>query len=145
MLSLDMDYCPVCDQVHNKKDSLFCSPKCRKSEVRNSLSHQLFESPSKSPSFDGTRSGTPVYALSNRSVSSFGSDTRQSGNGEQDPKDAPRVLTYTTRDLSRQRPLPPIKRDSYSRSLSRSVELVKPVTPLTPFTPNGTCMIHTTP
>lgn len=128
MPSFDMDYCPVCDQGHNKRDSLFCSPKCKKLDAKRHSS--ALGSPPKSPTIGKSRSNLPVYALSNTSTSSVTSDSRpQRRSIDQDSQHPTRPSASST--TSSQRPLPPIKRNSYSSSLSRSVELVTPLTPLT--------------
>lgn len=144
MPSVDMDfapnYCSVCDQAHNRKDSLYCSTRCAKKEARDArhsaTSTRSAISASASSPFRKATSSSSLYALSNPSCSSVGSDTRDQHNDGDNKRNtmAPTRLSTDRQSLS-SRPLPPIKRNSYSSSIPKSVDLVTPI--MTPLTPAG--------
>lgn len=145
----DMDfstnYCTVCDVAH-EKGGLYCSLKCRKRDAK--AAKAATSSPTKASTetmsslMDRSRSNISLYALSNPSTTSISSTT----NARKDSLEAPRDAAKATRPpldrrLSAQRPLPPVKRSSYSSSVPKSLDLVTPL--LAPLTKQGeTCSDH---
>lgn len=130
-------YCSVCEQAHNKRDSLYCSAKCKKLDA-NGLTLSALSTktaPAAAIAMSRSKSGSSIYAHSNPSTASISSEPRQA---QRTSTENTRSAAQDTRPLherrhSSQRPLPPIKRNSYSSSVPRSVDLVTPL--LSPLTP----------
>lgn len=147
-LDFSPSFCSVCDQAHNKRDSLYCSARCRKVDANGGLDAgaktQLSPKYPPTTAMDRSRSQSSLYALSNQSSGSVNSETRSTRRRSSEHARAQPTMTRPVmmeRTHSSQRPLPPIKRNSYSSSLPRSVDLVTPM--MTPLT-SGTYQSHVT-
>lgn len=130
-------YCAVCDVSH-EKGGLYCSTRCQKLDAKIAS-----ESPSKimsenaSALMERSKSNPSLYTMSNASSSSFGSMSRAKHDSTESSREIGSKATRPPfdRKISNHRPLPPTKRNSYSSSAPKSIDLVTPV--LAPLTLRG--------
>lgn len=132
----DMDfstnYCVVCDFAH-EKGGLYCSTKCKKRDAKECAPSKA-SLETMAALIEQSKSSHSIYASSNLSTSSLNL-TAKSRDSAEASRDTTRTRPPLDRSLSHQRPLPPTKRNSYSTSMSRSVELVTPI--MTPLSTRG--------